>query len=391
MTSFQISAPGRVFLCGDHVVSFGNQVVAASLNLRTTLKFHKLPLEERIVKIELPKVDISLNIPLERITSLISDGETFNLIIDEYSSFLRYVRYFNSFNQLWTTFEQKFSLEIFFFLLYVIAQNEKLAIQPFYVHLTTVLPMNAGLGSSTSFATCLAACFLHWSYLERGDHSGFTPEKLERISGYVMSYEKILWQYKQDHIICTYGHVTAFQYRDQLNVQREIINTPEINILLVDANICLDKNQQMQQLTDMKNRNDKALNDHLSEIKNRSQNMISTLYLIRDLRINTDLRIHGLKGSYQDLQANLSWNQMALSGLNLSHSNFNTINSIAQNCGFGGKSTGVGASKAIIPLLPNSYHLISYKRKISKLMKNLNESNFNSQITTISCTGVRLE
>ncbi|EFN66857.1 hypothetical protein EAG_11640, partial [Camponotus floridanus] len=87
------------------------------LNLRTTLNFYKLPLEPGIVRIELPKVGILLDIPLQMIVSFIS-GENFHLVINNYPAFLRLVQYFISLNGLWRTFmKQRVSLQIIFLLL----------------------------------------------------------------------------------------------------------------------------------------------------------------------------------------------------------------------------------------------------------------------------------
>ncbi|GAB1867018.1 Mevalonate kinase [Camponotus japonicus] len=390
MTTFQISAPGRIILCGEHTVMYGKQVVAASLNLRTTLKFYELPPESRTIKIEFPDVNISLDIPLQMVTNFIS-GENFYLVVDNYINFLRHMQYFITLNGLWITYEQRFSLQTFFFLLLFIAQDEELVIQSFHVHMTTQLTISAGLGSSTSFATCLAACFLHWSCLQKGHHNEFTPEELERISTYVMSSEEVIQNYvfKQDHIVCTHGRVTAFQYRVPLNTQSEFINTPEMYIMLVDAKICLDKSQRMKQLAEMKCRYGNAVDDLLDGINVVSQEIVTILRIIRDQGTNMDLQL--LEGLYENLQTNLSLNQDLLRNLDLSHSNFDTICSIAKTCGFKGKLTGDGARNVIILLPPNYHASEEHNSRVNNLTRRLTEKGFSSKIITISCTGVRLD
>jgi len=306
MITFQISAPGRIILCGEHTVMYGKQVVAASLDIRTTLKFRQLLLESGIIEIRFPDVDISLDIPLQMIVDFTS-RQYYDLMIENYTQFLENVRYFITLIGLWKTHKERFSLQIFFFLLFAIARKEVLDIQPFHVSLTTELEMNAGLGSSTSFATCLAACFLHWSCLQKGDHSEFTSEELGRILAYVMSSEEDIQNYvlNQDHMVCTHGRVTAYRCREPLDAQREIINTPEIYIFLVDANIRLDKRQQMKQLADKKYRDGIAANVLLDEINNISEKAVQILRRIGIMAQRTNTNLQSLERLYEDLQVSL--------------------------------------------------------------------------------------
>jgi len=118
-----------------------------------------------------------------------------------------------------------------------------------------------------------------------------------------MSYEKMIPEFKQDHIVCTHGRVTAFQYRVPLNTQSEIINTPEMYIMLVDAKICLDKSQRMKQLAEMKCRYGNAVDDFLDGIDAISQEIVTILRIIRDQGTNMDLQL--LEGLYENLQVSL--------------------------------------------------------------------------------------
>lgn len=304
MITFQISAPGKIILCGEHTAMYGKLVVAASLDLRTTLRFRELSAGSLNIHIEFPDVDILLDIPLQMITNFIA-AENYDAMVDDYIVFLKHVQYFITINGLWTSYPQRFSLQTFFFLLLFIAQQEKFALKPFDVCLTTQLPINTSLGSSTSFAACLAACFLHWSCLQKGDHNEFTMQELERISNYVMRSEEVIQNYvfKMDHNVCTYGHVMAFQCKELLNAQNEFINTPEMDIMLIDSKIWLDKSQQMKQLAAMKCTYGNAVDVLLDRINNVSQVVASTLKIIKDCHRTMDLQsLHEL---YEILQVSL--------------------------------------------------------------------------------------
>ncbi|XP_072761856.1 uncharacterized protein [Anoplolepis gracilipes] len=165
MAKFKVSAPGRIFLSGEHTKMYEKNVITAGLNLRTTLTFSELPDEN--INIKFPDVKLSLILPIEQILNFFYD-EDLNLRCNNTRRLLEHVQFFITSNGMWSTYEQKHSLQIFLFLLLWSSKSENFDIRPFHVHVTTQLPMNAGFGSSTSFAVCLAGCFLHWSRLQKG-------------------------------------------------------------------------------------------------------------------------------------------------------------------------------------------------------------------------------
>ncbi|XP_029174984.1 mevalonate kinase-like isoform X2 [Nylanderia fulva] len=208
MANFKISAPGRIVLSGEHSATYNKTLIVAGLSLRTRLEFQELPESERIISINFSRIDLEKDIPLEIVESYF-----FNTDLSEIRSnpihFLRYVTYFITMHGLWKTFEQRFSLHIFFYLFYSLTYNLKRR-SPFRVLVTTEIPFGSGLGSSTSFAACLAGCFLHWKCLQSGDHIRFNYEDLETIKRYTESCEDFMQEYvfpAIDAETCIYGQV----------------------------------------------------------------------------------------------------------------------------------------------------------------------------------------
>lgn len=187
MVKFRVSAPGRIVLAGEHSARYEKNLIVAGLNLRTKLEFEDLHESTGIISIDLPDVRLKKEILVQIFKDYFLNRDL--LLSDVHSNpinLIRCVTYFISTNGFWKTCEQKFSLEIFFFLLYIIAYDKSLDIKPFRVKVFTEIPVGSGLGSSTSFAVCLAACFLRWKLLQSGqkDYIVFNYQELCEIERY---------------------------------------------------------------------------------------------------------------------------------------------------------------------------------------------------------------
>ncbi|XP_070158434.1 mevalonate kinase-like [Polyergus mexicanus] len=383
MITFKISAPGKIILSGEHTVMYGKKVVAAGINLRTTLKFYETTSD--VIEINMPDVGLLINMPLEHIQNFLSSSD-YNNIINDNILFLRHIQYFITLNGMWRTFPQRFSIQTFLFLLLFIAHHEALDIKSCYVHLTTQLTMGAGLGSSTSFAVCLAACFLQWARLQKGDHNSFNTRDLETISEYAMQCEEVIQNYvfNIDHDVCTFGRGIIFQYKELLNDNFTPIDVPDLNILLIDSKISQQKSEQIRQMAEAKHLYGNAVDRILDTIDNISQEVATTLREIGNCHRNNNLqRLHSL---YEALQINITLNQDMLHYLNLSNQNFDIIYTIAKAHGFAGKLTGVGARYALILLPPNIQ-----TERTTRLCDQLTRLGFNFHMTKICCSGVRLD
>lgn len=126
---------------------YGKEIVLASLNRRTTLEFHELYKDSNVIDIKFPDVDLWLHVPSQLFFNFIF-GQNFINVIDNSNRLFKEVQYFITSNGLWRTYEQKFSLQAFFFLLLYIGYRENLIIKPFRVHVSTQLPIDAGLHRS---------------------------------------------------------------------------------------------------------------------------------------------------------------------------------------------------------------------------------------------------
>lgn len=254
MANFEISAPGRIILSGEHSAIHEKNVVATSLNLRTTLKFFELS-DKSNVRIEFPNVNLELNIPLEEIRCVptVIGRKVSNPVI-----LLNYVKHLITVNDMWETDEQKFSLQIFFFLLYSIIYNERFKIRPFCLRVFSNIPIGSGLGSSTSFAICIASCFFHLKRLQQNnDRIELNTDELLSIKRYIIFCESVMQDYafvSLDACACLFGQIllcTRINSAEKISMRR-MEHIRKIKILLINSNIRQNYAEQVKQMKTVK-------------------------------------------------------------------------------------------------------------------------------------------
>lgn len=293
MIEFKISTPGKVILYGEHAVVYGKTAIAASLNLRTTLKFVELPRAPdsgNIIRIEFPDVKLLLNLPLDVVLNyFFSDNFNYPSIKDNdqlHSSVKDFIDSIDNVidknNDGTVIKQQKSSLQAFFYLLIYTGYEEHINIKEtsFHVHLSTELMVSAGLGSSASFAVSLAACFLHWSLLQKGKHDVFNKDELDKISKYALNCERIMHESPSgiDNSVCTYGSIIKFQKKELVDM---LSHLPNLKILLVNTNVTRSTKDQVKRMAHLKNVYPSIISPVLDSIDALSNNAWQTLNEIK--------------------------------------------------------------------------------------------------------------
>ncbi|OAD53412.1 Mevalonate kinase [Eufriesea mexicana] len=380
MIQFKVSAPGKVILFGEHAVVHGKTAIAASIDLRTVLNFTELPEEEEIIKICFPKVNLFMSISLQQIQNFFFTNkntehiENYDIFYSKVKEFVCIINY--------TNLQQKLSLEAFFYLFIFITQVEKIKVKPFEIQLNTELTLNSGLGSSGSFAVCLAACFLHWSCLQKNIYKIFDYSTLDVISKYALSCERIMHGNPSgiDNFVSTYGSIIEFKKGDYA---KPINNVHTMKILLVDTRVNRSTKALVEKLLELKSKYPVIIDLIMDSIDNISKEAIEIIKKLKPLS-NTD--DEAFSEEYRQLMILINMNQGLLATCQVSHPSLDRICAEAQNYALAAKLTGAGGGgHAYILLLPNTQ-----PETISSISRKLIADGFIIKLTTLGGPGVQI-
>ncbi|KMQ87496.1 mevalonate kinase [Lasius niger] len=248
--------------------------------------------------------------------------------------------------------------------------------------------MKAGLGSSTSFAVCLAACFVHWKCLQRGNaHYQFNEEELKRISNYANRCEEVVQLYmpEMDARVCTYGQICRYRYNIKRRNKDILLKVPKMKILLIDSGIRLNKYQQLEIMAQKRYSHPTNVDNILVRINQISKTAIRNLAALYKFITKRNVFLHKLQEIHEILSINIQLNQKWLCELGLSHPNLNKICTIAKTNKLPGKLTGFGGYAYI--LLPPDVSL----EFVAFISEQILEAGFTVTMTTVSCNGVRID
>ncbi|KAG5339565.1 KIME kinase, partial [Acromyrmex charruanus] len=386
MYRFTVSAPGTILLCGDHKQT---TCVAASLDMRTILKFSSLPTQvvrQDFIEIKVSSIRLHMKIPL-RTFLLHFYCANYCEALDEFRLF-ESVKNFTTFltgfsgNYNPNNHAHRLSVQAFIFILVLISYKKGIVIESFVVKVLSELPIGEDLGSA-SFVVCLAACFWRWHLLQIGTvRYIFNSEDFSHIMKYAYSCQQIVYNSFNliNVAISTSGKIRVFKDNVMLNV---FFDVPSMKILLVFSNVS-------ETSTKMKKCLSSSADLILCTLEILSNKFIETLERIDDvihlqqreiIEINSDHLIN----YYNDLVTLIHMNQGLLRALSTSPSNLalDIIGAFARNFSFGGKTAASGSRYAFILLLPNTSDEL-----IQHLIKILESHGFPAKITSLNCSGV---
>jgi len=149
--TFNLSATGRIFVSGDPT-RYNKICIAASLNMRTKLAFSTKSSEHQDIEINFSDITLHMKIPLQIFFEYFDD-KYLNRTLTNVELYEGVNNFVSSLKQDTGTYEPHnhahcLSLQLFFFLLVVIANKNNIKIQSFIVEISTELAIGEGLGSS---------------------------------------------------------------------------------------------------------------------------------------------------------------------------------------------------------------------------------------------------
>ncbi|XP_022104077.1 mevalonate kinase-like [Acanthaster planci] len=239
---FNVSAPGKVILHGEHAVVYGKTALASSLNLRTFLQLR-------------PTVQAStasfklLDIGLEWEWNTEELAQTFSECLGQREAgdagpptpvLLAKMKKFTGVSEDGSTRDLAV-LAVLYLYLSVLGSGKASAFPSLEVSVTSELPTGAGLGSSAAFSVCLSAAFLLQAGItspvdENGlNQRSWNKDDLDVINCWAFEAERIIHGNPSgiDNAVSTYGGALRYQGK----AIQPLSKVPNLRILLINTKI----------------------------------------------------------------------------------------------------------------------------------------------------------
>ncbi|XP_071448488.1 mevalonate kinase [Hetaerina americana] len=398
---FEVSAPGKVILHGEHSVVHGGTALAASLGLRTKLQVSSS--YPASLGVDFPNIGLKRNYLVADVVKVILGHETLKSIpmlkADEDIPMETSQLLLSSLKVEGDTMQpqQETALACLFHLLLcagreVIKHNNDLKdqwpiIPAATFHIDTKLPVGAGAGSSAAFSVCLASASIHLMYaLACGDKTWgfgeFSQDQLQQVSRLANSGERFMHGRPSgvDSAICTYGGVVRFK-----SGKVEPIGQIPLRVLLVDSGVARQTKAMVAIAHGRLDRHPLVMSSILDAMDKVS---VRALDLLKNLTENPhDMQV------YQNLEELLDVNQGLLWSLGVSHPALDQILSLGHSVAhLHGKLTGAGGGGLAYLLLPpaSKENLEKQVDSLNKLKVVLAESGYHSEEVVLGGPGIEM-
>jgi len=386
---FEISAPGKIILHGEHSVVYNQPAIAGPIGLRTYFKFHETSNDH--INFQYQRLNLTSKLSLVNANLLLSELD-FNAevqpmdFLQKFRSsrdfILKYVDHSEAERKLNEKEEMAVGATLYIINRILRSENIKSISKGFDVTIDSDMSIGAGVGSSASYGVCLAAGFFVLSQiiikklsdqqLKEFSFDG-NSEMFEKISQWAFDSEVIMHEKPSgiDNTICTYGQLIKFS-RGQ--VPEPIKTAGKIDILLVDTGVSRSTSHVVGKVANFKNKYSSLANSIFDAMGHLVNDVVAIL---------ENDKTEGER--FKELALLVSVNNNLLRSLAVSHPSLERVFSIAESRGFNAKLTGAGAGGCAFILLPPNYEESENYRK---LCEDLNAEEYHIMATIIGGRGV---
>ena len=391
LKKFEISAPGKILLHGEHSVVYNKPAIAGPIGLRTYFRFHETLND--FINFHYRRLDLTSKLSLAQANLLLSEldcneqlqpVEFLHKIRASKDFIFKYVEH-NSKDHLSEKHEMAVASTLYMFNRILRNENVKSIKQAFDVSIDTDMSIGAGVGSSASFGVCLAAGFFIFSQIanEKLNDQKFKEFSfvgndtiLERISGWAFDSEVIMHEKPSgvDNTICTYGQLIKFN-RGQTPVP--IKTSGKVDILLVDTGVSRSTSNVVGKVANFKNKYSSLANSIFDAMGHLVDDVVTIL---------ENDKSEGEK--YQELSLLVTVNNNLLRSIGVSHPRLERLFNIAESRGFHAKLTGAGAGGCAFVLLPSNYE---QSENYHKMCEDLNANDYHIMATIIGGEAVNFK
>lgn len=382
--SFEVSAPGKIIIHGEHSVVYNKPAVAAPIGLRTSFVFQETTNDH--INFQYERLNLASKTTIEQANLLLAELdchqclqplEFLQKMRDSHEFILKYVDHNADERRL--TDKEEMAVGATLYILNRILKFEKIKTikTGFDVKIDSEMSIGAGVGSSASYGVCLAAGFFIYSQILNGKLSDQQLKEfsfdgndtiLERISNWAFDSEVIMHEKPSgiDNTICTYGQLIKF---NRGHPPQPIKTNCKIDILLVDTCITRSTSNVVGKVANFRNKYGKLSNAIFDAIG----------YLVDDVVTIMESTKSDIE-KYQELGLLVSVNNNLLRSIGVSHPRLEKIFNIAECYGFHAKLTGAGAGGCAFILLPAGYE---DSDNYTKLTEDLKMNNYQITATNI--------
>lgn len=392
MKNFQVSAPGKIILHGEHSVVYNKPAIAGPIGLRTYFNFKES--SNDFISFQYARLNLTSQLSIANANLLLSEldcneslqpTEFLQKIRNSKDFILKYIEHNNDERKL--SDKEELAVCATLFILNRIFKCEKIKIikNGFEVIIDSDMSIGAGVGSSASYGVCLAAGFFMYSQILNGklndeqlkDFSFDGNDTImERISQYAFDSEVIMHEKPSgiDNTICTYGKLIKFI---RGNTPETINMKGKINILLVDTGVSRSTSHCVAKVANFRNKYSNLANSIFDAIG----------YLVNDV-VGLFESSKDADEKYQELSLLVSVNNNLLRSIGVSHPRLEKVFQIAESYDFQSKLTGAGSGGCSFVLLPDDYETLdNYK----KMCEDLKANNYQIMSTHIGGSGVEFK
>lgn len=340
-----VSAPGKVYLIGEHAVVYGKPAIIAAVGLRT-----KVDIEDNndIIYIDKAWPDIKHVWPIEKVYK----------ITEKTATLWRRCSKKSDFKELFN-FVKMNNYENYRASVLGIAMKELEIDSGFKLIIDSAIPLGSGLGSSSSRAVAITYALARYFGKEA---------PLDRINEIAYEQEKIIHGTPSggDNSACCYGGLIWFkksQPKNEIKSLREEIPYELENFILVNSGIPEKTTGELVQM--VRNLDEKIRNPRIEQIGKMT-------YEMRDVLKKKD---------FDRMIEIINLTQKNLSELGLSTANIDKIYSTVKEAGGAAKLCGAGGGGIVL----------CYHKNRLKLKKLITDIGFQPIETELGVEGVRRE
>lgn len=382
---YQVSAPGKIILHGEHSVVYNKPAIAGPIGLRTYFNFNET--KNHFITFHYKRLNLQAKLTLASANRLLTElncHETITPIefLQKFRETKKFIlKYVEHSTGLREKDEMAIGATLFIFNRILHCESIKSISLGFDVSIDSDMSIGAGVGSSASYGVCLAAGFFILSQMLNGNLTGlkdfaFTDTINERVSQFAYDSEVLMHEKPSgiDNTICTYGQLIKFSRGHK---PEPIKTKGKIDILLVDTGVARSTSHVVAHVLNLKNKHPNLLNS----IFDAMGFLVDDVAVILESDKSEDEK-------YQELKNLVSVNNNLLRSIDVSHPRLEKIFVIAESLGFSTKLTGAGAGGCAFVLLPANYE--SYEN-YQKMCDELKENDFQIMATIIGEGGVEFK